>query len=359
MVEPPGGSPLRRRGPFAGDRTGPETSGTFLYLSTAKESVTLDLSTASGQTLLSGLLRQADVLVEDFAPGTLAGWGFGHEALRERDPRLVICAITPFGQDGPYRDYQSTELVAEALGGLMYTIGLPEREPLKVGGSGALYNAGGTGFAAVMAAIWQRDSTGEGQVIDISIQETVAFTQIHSSVHAGYTGEMTLRRPSVLMEAADGYISLGLEMGVPPDIWPQVCGLIGRPDLAEDPRFSTTAYRRENRDALNEIMADWVRRQPKEALYHKLQSMRTIAGYIATVEDLYANAQLNSRAFFREIEHPVAGTARYPGLPFRVGESQPVEGRAPLLSEHTAPVLGAYAGVAADDAARLRERGVI
>jgi CoA:oxalate CoA-transferase len=357
-VEPPAGDPLRMHAPFKDDTPGPERSGTFLFLDTAKESITLDPTTASGQTILRQLVDRADVLVEDLPPGTLAGWGLGHERLRASHPGLIIAAITPFGQDGPYRDYLLTEIIAEALGGLMYTVGLPEREPLKVGGSPALYNAGGAAFTAVMAAIWQRDSTGEGQVIDISIQEATAFTQIHASIHAAWQGQTPLRRPNTMVQAADGWVSVGLEMGVAPDIWPRICELIGRPELAEDPRFGTTYARRENREALNEVVGDWVRRQPKEEVYHRLQAMRTIAGYVATVEDLYANKHLQARGFFREIDHPVAGPARYPGLPFSVGDAAPVDGRAPLLGEDNAAVYGCL-GYAADDLVRLRERGVI
>jgi crotonobetainyl-CoA:carnitine CoA-transferase CaiB-like acyl-CoA transferase len=359
LVEPPAGSPLRARAPFKDDLPNPETSGTFLYLAAAKESVTLDLTVPSGRAILADLVARADVLVEDFPPGTLAGWGLGYEALHERAPGVIVCAITPFGQDGPNRDYLLTEIVAEALGGLMETIGLPEREPLKIGGSPALYNAGGSAFTAIVAAIWQRDGTGEGQFIDVSIQETAAFTQIHSSILAAFHGESPIRRPNTMIAAKDGWVSLGLEMGVAADIWPQICDLIGRPDLADDPRFATAAHRRENREALNEIMESWVRSQSKEEIYHRLQAMRTIAGYVATVEDLYANAQLQSRGFFTEVDHPVAGPARYPGVPFRIGDAPAIQGRAPLLGEQTESVYAGELGMAGQDIVRLRERGVL
>jgi crotonobetainyl-CoA:carnitine CoA-transferase CaiB-like acyl-CoA transferase len=299
------------------------------------------------------------VLVVDFPPGTLAGWSLGADDLRETNPRLITASITPFGQDGPYRDYLITEIVAEALGGLMYTVGLPEREPLKIGGSPAMYNAGGAAFTAIMAAIWQRDATGEGQSIDVSIQEATAFTQIHASIHAAWQGQTPERRPNTMVPAADGWVSVGLEMGVAPDIWPRICELIERSELADDPRFSTTYARRENREALNEVVGEWVGRQPKEEIYHRLQGMRTIAGYVATVEDLYANDHLNARGFYREIDHPVAGAVRYPGVPFRIGDAATVEGRAPLLGEHNLAVYGDELGYAPDEIVRLRERGVI
>ena len=358
-VELPAGEAGRSRGPFKDDCPGPERSGVYLYLNTAKESITLDLQTASGQAILRQLAERADVLVEDFPPGTLAAWGVGEADLRARRPRLIVASITPFGQDGPYRDYLTNDLIAQATGGLMYTVGLPEREPLKIGGSAVLHSVGGAAFTAIMAAIWQRDITREGQYIDISIQEATAFSQIHASVHAAWQGESPTRRPNTMVPAEDGWVSVGLEMGVAADIWPRICALIGRPELADDPRFSTTFARRENREALNEVVSDWVRGQRKEEIYHRLQAMRTIAGYVATVEDLYHNDQFLAREFFREIDHPVVGAVRYPGLPFAVGDAPVVEGRAPLLGEHNEAVYCGDLGFAPDDLVRLRERGVI
>ena len=161
-----------------------------------------------------------------------------------------------------------------------------------------------------------------------------------------------------MIAARDGWVSLGLEMGVATDIWPQICELIGRPDLVDDERFVTAAFRRENREALNQILETWVREQSKEEIYHRLQAMRTIAGYVATVEDLYASAQLEARSFFYDGDHPVAGPVRYPGVPFRIGDATAAPGRAPMLGEHTEAVYAAM-GMDARDIVRLRERGVI
>lgn len=334
-VEPPTGELCRSMGPFAEDDPHPEKSGTFLYLNSAKQSVVLDLETETGRQACRRLATSADVLIENFAPAEAAGRGLDYETLSADNPRLIAVAITPFGQDGPYRDFLINEIVAEALGGLMYTIGLPGREPLKIGGSTALYNAGGAAFTAVMAAIWQRDSSGSGQYIDISIQEATAVTQIHSSIEASWLGTNVERRPSALLEARDGWASVGLEMGVSADTWSQVCGMLGRPELANDRRFATSAVRRDNREELQQIVSDWVRGQAKEEIYHLLQSLRSIAGYVATAEDLHRSAQLRARHYFTEIEHPVVGRAMYPGAPFKIGDSAWVTGRAPLLGEHT------------------------
>ncbi|MHB8573706.1 MAG: CaiB/BaiF CoA transferase family protein [Dehalococcoidia bacterium] len=359
-VEPPAGELGRRIGPFKGDAPDPEKSGTFLYLNTAKQSVVHDLSTETDRQACLRLTSTADVLIESFAPGESATLGLDYQALSALNQRLIVVSITPFGQDGPYSDFVPTanEIVAEALGGLMSTIGLPEREPLKIGGSTALYNAGGAAFSAVLAAIWQRDRSGAGQYIDISIQEATALTQIHSSIEASWLGTNAERRPSSLLEARDGWASVGLEMGVSADTWSSVCAMLGRPELATDPRFTTSAARRDNREALQAIVHDWVRGQAKEEIYHVLQSLRSIAGYVATAADLQRSAQLRSRNWFTELDHPVAGTAVYPGPPFRVGGSEWVTARAPLQGEHTREVSNEWSVVSGGSTPLIRKQAI-
>jgi crotonobetainyl-CoA:carnitine CoA-transferase CaiB-like acyl-CoA transferase len=358
-IEPPAGEGLRRLPPFAGDEPGPERGLAFLDLNRGKESITLDLAQEAGRSLLRGLLPHAGVLVESFPPGVLAGWSFDFEALSTRSPGLIVASITPFGRDGPYRDYLITEIVAEALGGLMYTIGLPEREPLKIGGSLAMHNAGGAAFSAVLAAIWQRDSTGEGQEIEVSIHEATAVSQIHSSVLAAWHGTSSTRQPSVLLEAADGWASIGLEMGVSADTWPRLCALMQRPELADDPRFATAAMRRDNRETVLNLVREWVRGQPKETVYHQLQALRSIAGYVATVEDLYHSQQLKERGFLRTVEHPVAASASYPGPPFHLPGMRVPLRRAPLLGEQNETLYCGELGLTLEDLAVLRCKGVV
>ena len=353
-VEPPEGDAGRSLPPFAGDTPHPERSAPFLYLNTAKESIALDLARAPGQSVFRRLVPEADVIVESYPPGTLARWGLSYAALSALNPGLVLASITPFGQDGPYRDYLTNEIVAEALGGLLFTIGTPGREPLKMGGNPALHNAGGAAFSAIMAALWQRDRTGQGQQIDLSIQEATAITQIHASIEATWQGTDAQQTASELVEARDGWVSTGLETGVAPETWPRVCDLLGRPDLVDDPRFASGAARRDHRDALKDVVREWVRGQDKEDVYHLLQGLRSIAGYVATAADVYRAGHLQARGFFQEIDHPVAGRARYPGLPFRIGDEPWTTGRAPLLGEHTAAIEAEIATSARPSASRAR-----
>jgi crotonobetainyl-CoA:carnitine CoA-transferase CaiB-like acyl-CoA transferase len=351
-VEPPGGGPSRFLAPFAGDVSHVERSATFLYLNTAKRSIVLDLAEPSGQAAFRRLASRADVVVESHAPAVLARLGVDYGALSAINPRLIVASIAPFGQDGPYRDYLTSEIVAEALGGLLFTIGVPGREPLKMGGTPALYSAGGAAFSAIMAAVWQRDRTGQGQHIDLSIQEATALTQIHASIEATWLGTDTQRTLGELVEARDGWVSTGLETGVSPETWPRVCELLGRPELIDDPRFASSAARRDHREALKAVVGEWVRSQAKEDVYHLLQGLRSIAGYVATTADLYRAKQLEARAYFQDVEHPIAGRARYPGLPFRIGDEPWTVGRAPLLGEHTASIEAELAAPESPSSAR-------
>ena len=162
-VEPPGtGDPSRRSEPFLGGRPGPENSALFAYLNTSKKSVSLDLEVPRQAQVLKRLAQDCGILVESFAPGYLDSLGLGYDTLSEADPGLIYVSVTPFGQSGPYRDYKGSDIVAQAIGALMYTIGLPDREPLKVGGEAALYTTGISAFSATMLALHVRDTQGFG-----------------------------------------------------------------------------------------------------------------------------------------------------------------------------------------------------
>lgn len=358
-VEPPGsGDPSRSVGPFVRAEPHPEQSAPFLYLNTGKKSITLNFDSATGAALLQSLAREFDILVESFPPGHLDRRGLGYAALARLNPRLIYTSITPFGQTGPYRDYTGSDLVAQAVGALMQTIGLPEREPLKIGGDVALYTTGMSAFSATMLALYVRDAEGYGQQVDVSAMESITVAQIHSSIQHQF-GRVPTRRESPLVRARDGWVSPGLERGEREDTWPRVCALIGRPELAEDPAFKTREARREHQQALLAILSAWAATHAKEEIYHTLQELRSVAGYVATVEDLLASGQLSARAFFQPLDHPDAGPALYPGAPFRLQGEAWQQTRAPRLGEHNAEVYGSDLGLSREELGRLRGLGVI
>jgi CoA:oxalate CoA-transferase len=358
-VERPGsGDVSRRAGPSLGATPHPEESALFLYLNPGKKSITLDVDSQTGATILRRLAQECDLLLESFAPGYLDRLGLGYAALEQLNPGLIYISVTSFGQSGPYRDFKGSELIAQAMGGLMQTIGLPDREPLKIGGNAACYTTGMSAFSATMIALYARDVQGYGQHVDVSAMETIAVAQIHSSIHHQF-GRTPSRRESPLVEAKDGWVSPGLERGVRQDTWPRVCDMIGRPDLKDNPAFSTPEARREHQQDLLAILSGWTVTQPKEQIYHLLQELRSVAGYVATVEDLFTSRQLVARQFFQAIDHPSAGKALYPGAPFRIQGDAWRHGRAPLLGEHNWEIYGGRLGLSTADLARLRGAGTI
>ena len=358
-VERPGsGDVSRGAGPFPAQAPDPEQSALFLYLNTGKKSITLDVATQTGVLVLQRLAQECDILVESFAPGYLEGLGLGYAALERLNPGLIYTSVTPFGQSGPYRHFKGSELVAQAMGALMHTIGLPDREPLKIGGNAALYTTGMSAFSATMIALYARDVQGYGQQVDVSAMETMAVAQIHSSIQHQF-GRTPSRRESPLVAAKDGWISPGLERGVRQDTWARVCDLIGRPDLKDNPAFNTLEARREHQQDLVGILSAWTATQPKEEIYHLLQELRSVAGYVATVDDLFTSRQLAARQFFQAIDHPAAGKALYPGAPFGIEGESWRHARAPLLSEHTMQIYGGRLGLSSAELGRLRGAGII
>lgn len=358
-IEPPGsGDVARRAGPFPGAEPHPEQSALFLYLNTGKKSVTLDIASRAGAAILRRLAQECDVLVESFRPGYLDSWGLSYNALEGLNRGLIYTSVSPFGQSGPYRDYSGSELIAQATGGLMQTIGLPEREPLKIGGHTALYTTGISAFSATMIALYARDVQGHGQQVDVSAMETMAVAQIHSSIHQQF-GRTPARRESPLVRAQDGWVSPGLERGVRQDTWPRVCDLIGRQDLKDDPLFNTPEARREHQQDLLAILGAWIATRPKEEVYHIFQELRSVAGYVATVEDLFTSRQLTARQFFQAIEHPLTGEGKYPGAPFGIQGNTWRHARAPLLGEHNGAIYGGRLGISSEELARLRGLGIV
>ena len=357
-VEPPGTGDLSRSaGPFLGDAQ-PRNSALFLYLNTSKKGITLDLEQPGGQQIMQRLVQSCDVLIESHPPGVLERLNLGYSALEEINPGLVHTSVTPFGQWGPYSDYQGSDLVAQAVGGLMCTIGLPDREPVKIGGEIALYTTGMSAFSATMIALYVRDASGVGQHVDVSAMETIAVAQIHSSIHYQF-GRTPVRRESNLVQAQDGWVSPGLETGAPDGAWPKVCELMGVPELKDDPRFSTSEERRVNQEELREVVGRWAITKPKEEIYHTLQGLRTISGYVATVEELVNSEQLKSRDFFQEMECPPQTVAAYPGHPFRIDEDPTSHSPAPRLGEHNQEIYCGRLGLDQSELDEMAAQGVV
>lgn len=355
-IESPGsGDPSRALGPFPEDLPDPEKSGRFLYLNTAKKSVTLDLEPAAGQGLLRRLVEGAQVVVESFPPGWLASQGLSYADLAVLNPALVVTSVTPFGQDGPYRDYAADDITAFAMGGLMDQSGLPELPPLKFGGDIVQYSAGLAAFSATLIALFYAELSGRGQHVDVSFMETIASHHFQSMVEYVYTGNERKRsRTMMIFPCADGYVNATAQAHQ----WPRVPEALGMPELLEIPEFQSVEGRRQNADILEAMILPWMVERTKEEIYHIGQQHHLPWGYLASVADLVHSLQYQERGFFQELDHPAAGKHLYPGTPLRLGETAWRHERAPLLGEHNRDVLGSL-GLSDEDLVRLRQGGIV
>jgi len=374
LVEPPGGTPLRREPPFIGDAPGAERSLNFAYQNTSKRGICVDLDSASGQRLLRELARTADLVIETAPPGWMAERGLGYEHLARQRPQLVVASITPFGQTGPYAQMQATDLVGLALGGLLWMGGYQDAAPTQAHGDQAFKCAAMYGAVAAMLAVTDAELTGEGQHVDISMQESVTLALENAA--QTYDLEGVIRKRPLgdqrfagygLFECQDGYIFLGSRgIGNSPAWsrsmqWFQDEGMEGAARLL-GPEWSDLKYLKseEAREVFGEIFMNWSRRHTKAWLYSEGQKRGIPLAPVSTPQDLLENPQLRARGHFVPFTHPLLKqAAEMPGAPYVLSATPwQVRRPAPRLGEHTAEVLGEI-GIAADDLARLYSAGVV
>ena len=359
-IEPPDGDPSRRAGAFFHDDPHPEKSGLFLYLNQGKRGVTLNLETETGRDILSRLLPMADVVVESYSPGYLASLGLGYARMEAINPRLVLTSVTHFGQDGPYRDWQGSELVDYALSGQLYRMGDQDKEPLKTGGSVEEYYAGQMAFVATMTAVFSRWITGEGQHVDQSIAEALASMVEMSTADWQFAGVERMGRSvnpggQGQYRCKDGFVQISPRRG---ESFDRLADFMDIPELA-DPRFATPEGRIEHKVELDQLMQPWLAAHTKLEIYQRGQEQRLLAGYTCTVEDLLESPQFHDREYFVDIDHPFTGTIKYPGAPFKMSETPWQARRAPLLGEHNDEVYCGLLNFSKQELVMLRTLGVI
>lgn len=355
-IEKVTGDPARREGPFPNDEPHPEKSGLFLYLNMGKKGVTLNINTKTGQKIFKELVARSNILVEDLGKNILKNIGLGYNELSKTNPRLVYTSVSPFGETGPHSDYKAEEIVLEATSGLMFTSGSPEREPLKMGGNIGYYRAGVSAFTASLMAFYQTQVFGEGQHVEVSIQECLLHDEAIGIDTYKTRGEVVSRQIAAMhLPATDGWYYIRAW----PHEWPRFVEALGVPELKKDERFITIEERRKHAEELNPIIMSRLDGLTKEEIYHKMQKNRVTAAYLADIKDVTRSKQYISRGYFVPIEHPEAGYLRYPGAFATMDKSDWKHGRAPLLGEHNNEVYCRSLGYSSEDLVRLRELGVI
>jgi len=367
VERPGGGDPARHLGPFLGDDPHPEKSGLFLHLNTNKRGITLNLKSDTGVKIFKELVKGVDILVEGFRPGVMERLGLGYEELEKINPRLVMTSISNFGQTGPYRDYKASDIILYGMGGGMYDTGIPEREPLKKGGTVIQFQGGNHAAAATMVALFISRLQGIGQQVDISLFQTqIASPDRRMSCLIGfqYNKEITPRLggralgfPYGSYPCKDGYFDLigGLSF------WPRIPRMLGMPELLTDPRFAIGEgqSKGENREAFDAIFLPWLMQRTKKECVEEGQAVGVLCATVCNMEDLLGDPHWKARGFWVDIEHSVAGNLTYPGAPFKMGEGGwEIRRPAPLLGQHNEEVYAAL-GYTREDLVKLRERGVI
>ncbi|HZO32706.1 MAG TPA: CoA transferase [Chloroflexota bacterium] len=372
-AEPPTGDPARRRGPFRDHQPDPEASGFYLYLNAGKRGITLDLEQAAGRVALLDLVAEVDVLVESYRPGELDRLGVGVAALQERNPKLAVVSVTPFGQWGPLAGWLGNDLIAFHSSGFAY--GFPSREieradlpPLNAPSHAAAFLAGEmvAGAAVHGLLIAQRD--GVGSHLDVSQQEAVAAENQsqHNALdrkqgeRGGFDGGNGGVRREVVTASANSTVSFlpckdGWVVISPREEhqWLRWLEVMGNPAWADDPRFATRALRQEHWLELHPLLCAWSRQQAKRDVFEAAQSRRVACYPLGTATDMLELPQFEHRGFFVEQEHPTLGALTFPGVSYTMADvARPRPGLAPRLGEHNQEI---YGNRLSYDAARIAE----
>lgn len=364
-IEKPGtGDKARQAGPFLNDVPNPETSALFLFLNTNKQGLTLDISLPEGMDVFKRLVKKADILVENFAPGRMKALDADYAELEKINPGLIMASVTDFGQTGPYKDYKGGRLAGNALSGYMYINGDPDKEPLAGGGYQPGYQGGVHAFVGIVAALLAREATGQGQYIDVSIQECMASLHQFVVNRYEYSGAIQKRvgnrymysHPITLYECSDGWISLSPSTE---DQAERMLMIMGMDHLLEDPKFENGFMRLANADEFDELAKPYFIDKTRREVVELFQELRVPTAYVSSVRDLINDPQLEARGFFQTVDHPEAGLQPIAVGPYKMSETPMTVGPAPLLGQHTDQVLSTLLEMPEDEISKLKSDGII
>ncbi len=366
-IERPGrGDAARSLPPFFHDMPDPEASGLFLYLNTNKLGITLNVTTATGKGIFQELVKEADILVEDNPPQWMTKQGLDYERLQEINPRIIMASITPFGQTGPYCDYKAYPLNVFQSGceGYLTPGGVEnvDRPPLKVGGFLGEYDSGLSAAIAILAALYWRRKSGDGQRIDISKQESLMALNRLDMVRSANEGEVITRAKQGVpyggvLPCKDGYTVFITWESVQ---WDRLVAFMGDPEWANDDMFVDYTGRYKHGELINALLTEWLVNHTQEELYHKGQAAGVPFAMVYTSKDLVDSEHLKERGFFVEIDHPKTGKVRYPSSPYRFSETPcQVMRPSPLLGEHNEEIFARRLGHRQEELSKLGAAGVI
>ena len=346
---------------------GSEESFPFIMLNSNKKGITLNLKSVRGQEVFKELVKRSDVLAENFAVGVMDRLGLGYEVLKHLNPRLIYATGTGYGLSGPYSPYPAFDPVIQAMAGVMSTTGFPDGPPLKAGPA-VMDILGGIHLAAgILAALYQRDRTGEGMLVETSLYDAAVvplITHISSYLAQGGTLERSgntapgkVFSPYNCYAAKDGYVLL---LGAEGQKWQALCKLIGREELAIDPRFATNAARAQRANEVDAIVGAWIAERSKQEVMERLVAVDIPCGIVKEVPEVLADPHLRARGTLQDVEHPTVGKVTVLASPLRLaGQTPTVHSPSPTLGQHNEQVYGELLGLSAAELVALKEQGVI
>ena len=360
-IEPPGGEHLRKRQGASG------AALPFAMLNANKRDMTLNLKSPEGRAVLLKLVAQADVLVENFAPGVMERLGLAEAPLREANPRLVIASSSGYGKTGPYRDYPAMDLTVQAMTGVIDTTGYADLPPVKAGPAMADFLAGIHLFGAISAALFARERTGEGQTVEISMMEAVYPTLASSlGLYYGSAGEAPMRTgnrhtgmslcPYNVYPTSDGWLAIITNND---QHWQWLCQALELHEMAANPQFQTVRARCERMDEVDAAVGAVTQRFDKASLFELLIRHRVPCAPVRTVTEVVEDRHLHERGSLKWIDHPEYGRIVVPTSPLRFAGEERVDYRpSPALGADTNTILAGL-GLSGEDIARLHEQQVV
>lgn len=360
-IEPPEvGDDSRAFGPFVG-----KESAYFMSLNRNKRSMTLNLKEQAAKDLFKEMVKKADVVLENYRPGTMEKFGLGYEELKAINPKLIYAACSGFGHSGPYMLKPAYDVVVQAMGGIMSITGAENGEPTRVGASVGDIIAGLFTTIGLMMALHHREATGEGQKVDVAMLDCqVAVLENAISryfVNGDVPKPLGNRHPSITpfesFTASDGHVIVGAGND---RLWEKLCNLLGHPELLADERFDTNLNRTKHCKELKAILDETIKTKTVETWLGELEAAGVPCAPINTIDKIVNDPQIKAREMIVEVDHPVAGPLHMPGVPIKLSATPgSVDAPAPLLGQHTDELLKELLGLSDAEIAALREKNAI
>jgi crotonobetainyl-CoA:carnitine CoA-transferase CaiB-like acyl-CoA transferase len=340
-------------------------SALFLTFNRNKKSVVINLKTEAGRALFYDLVKVADVVIDNFRAGVLERLKVDYATLSAINPRIVQCSVTGFGSDGAYKDYPALDIIIQAISGYMGITGEPDRPPARVGIPLADLSGGIFSCEAILAALYQRERTGRGCRVETSMFDGMLNLLSYMGTHYLSTGEVPTPQGSAheftvpwqAFQAQDGYVVIATRQE---NFWRRLCGVLGEPAFADDPRFATNPKRVENRALLVPMIEAMLRTRTVADWLGKLRAAEVPAAPVNNLDGAFAEPPVAEREMIVEYDHPEVGRVRLPGNPIKFeGMGRTISNPAPRLGEHTDAVLRELLDLPAARIAELRGQGVI